>query len=233
MQRVIVAMDDESILRSLRLLLSGHGFEVEAVSGAGGCLGALDQERASLAIVGRRLMDGDGLWLCRVLAERFGGQMPVIVVGATGSSDEAYECFEAGARDYLRQPLDPLEVAWRARAHLERARCEAPDERLSAGELTLDLRNHRLGAPGADVPVTPSECAILRLLMTQPGRAVTIETLLVEALGYPPRLGNPEVVRTHVRNLRLKLEADPHRPKLLVNRPRVGYVLEAARARAS
>ena len=76
--------------------------------------------------------------------------------------------------------------------------------------------------------LTPHEAAILRHLASCLGRCVPTEELLVEALGYPPRLGNPEIVRTHIRNLRQKLEPDPACPRFLINVPRVGYRIAAA-----
>ncbi len=224
--RVVVAVADEPAARDLRILFASQGFSVVTVASVGRCLEAIHSGAVDLVVVGWSLSGGDALEVCRHLRDRQGVRIPVMVLAASGRPEEAYECFEAGARDYLRMPLDPLEVLWRARAHLHQASREESGEQLVVGNLTLDLRNHLVIRGAGNVAVTPSECAILRHLMAEPGRAVAIETLLVEALGYPPRLGNPEIVRTHVRNLRQKLEADPRNPALLVNRPRVGYVLK-------
>ena len=79
---------------------------------------------------------------------------------------------------------------------------------------------------GRKASLTPAEFAILRLLAAQGGKAVDTERLLVEALGQPRQLGNPQVVHTHMRNLRKKLEADPKAPRLLL-RESTGYVLNA------
>ena len=226
--RVLVAVADEPEARDLRILFASQGFSVVIAASVARCLEAIQTGDLDLAVVGLGLAGGGGLAVCRHLRDRQGARIPVMVLAASGHPEEAYECFEAGARDYLRLPLDPLEVVWRARAHLHQASSGEAVERLVVGDLALDLRNHLVIRRSGSVAVTPSECAILRHLMTEPGQAVAIETLLVEALGYPPRLGNPEIVRTHVRNLRQKLEADPRNPALLVNRPRVGYVLQRA-----
>ncbi len=231
--RVIVAVANESDARDLRNLFASQGFSVVTVSGIAPCLQALHAGTADLVVLGLRLSDGDGLEVCRHLRDRPGARIPVITLAASGHPAEAYECFEAGARDYLRLPFDPLEVVWRARAHLLRAGTGKTVDALVVGDLTLDLRNHLVIRGTGSIAVTPSECAILRHLMAEPGQAVAIESLLVDALGYPPRLGNPEIVRTHVRNLRQKLEADPRNPAILVNRPRVGYVLQSPGAAAA
>ena len=76
------------------------------------------------------------------------------------------------------------------------------------------------------VILTPSEFAVLRLLATHAGTPLAVERLLTEALGHPRGLGNPQLIHTHMRNMRKKLEADPASPKLLLRHP-AGYMLPA------
>lgn len=88
----------------------------------------------------------------------------------------------------------------------------------------LDTKLHEVAVGNRRVALTPSEFALLRYLMERPGEPIKAETLLVEALGYPPRVGSPETVRNHLRNLRAKVERDPSAPRYIVNVPRVGYL---------
>lgn len=150
----------------------------------------------------------------------------VIAFSADGAGRAPREALAAGALDFLRKPLDALELYCRLKSHLSRL-CADDAETVEVGGVALDARNHVARQGERSIPLTPSECAILRFLLTHTGRAVDVETLLVQALGYPARLGNPEIVRTHVRNLRQKLEPDPASPRLIVNIPRVGYLVRA------
>ncbi|MNY70585.1 Transcriptional regulatory protein BaeR [compost metagenome] len=72
------------------------------------------------------------------------------------------------------------------------------------------------------MPLTPSEFAIMSVLAGHPGRPVSTEALLVEALGEARQLGNPQVVHTHIKNLRRKLEPVPTAP-VLIRSSRRGY----------
>jgi DNA-binding response OmpR family regulator len=74
------------------------------------------------------------------------------------------------------------------------------------------------------VVLTPSEFSLLRHLAARPNHPFTVESLLTDALGNPPQLGNPQLIHTHVRNMRKKLEADPQHPTLLIRHP-AGYML--------
>lgn len=164
--------------------------------------------------------------LCRSIRSdgRF-RHLPILWVVRESSPLDLYEAFNVGVSDYVASPTDPLEVILRLRTLLRRAARREPARRLALGETILDLDAHEVQAGERHATLTPRETAILRHLAARQGQPSTTEELLVEALGYPPRQGNPEVVRTHVRHLREKLETDPAHPVFLVNVPRVGYSL--------
>jgi two-component system alkaline phosphatase synthesis response regulator PhoP/two-component system response regulator RpaA len=152
--------------------------------------------------------------------------IPVLVIGSAERASERFEAFEHGAVDFLAQPIDSLEVLWRLKAHLRLVQDDT--QTIQVGDLCLDWRNHVVTVAGRTVSITPNECAILRHLLAQPGRAFDVESLLVGALQYPPQLGNPEIVRTHIRNLRSKVDREGARR--ILNIPRVGYVFEPQQA---
>lgn len=159
--------------------------------------------------------------------------LPLVWVVREGLPVDLYEAFNSGASDYVVNPEDPVEFLLRLRALIRRAARHAPLRRIETGDLVLDLDAHAVHAGGRHSSLTPREAAILTYLAGRRGQPSTTEELLTGALGYPPRQGNPEVVRTHVRHLREKLEVDPSSPRILVNVPRVGYklVLDGAAAK--
>ncbi len=231
-EHVLVIEADPQLRRLLEFLLSRAGFGVVSAGSVAATRAQLDADLPAAVVVALELPDGDGLEVCRRLQAAHGGaSIPVIVMGGDASSGRKCECFERGAWDYLGKPLDCAELVWRLRAHLHAARSGGTaGELVQAGDMRLDARNHTVSLGGELVLLTPNECAILRKLLEAPGRAFDVETLLVDALGYPPRLGNPEIVRTHVRNLRQKLEVDPREPRLIVNLPRIGYAVRVSAA---
>jgi two-component system KDP operon response regulator KdpE len=76
----------------------------------------------------------------------------------------------------------------------------------------------------AEVKLTPTEYALLRLLVVHAGKVLTHRQLLTEVWG-PNAVEQTQYLRVHVAHLREKLEDDPARPKLIITEPAVGYRL--------
>ena len=137
-----------------------------------------------------------------------------------------YQAFQAGATDVMVQPLDTLEFQFRLQVHIRaRTRRRELDPSVSAGRLTLEPSTHGAVMQDQAIQLTPSEFAILRYLAARPSQAVSTEDLLVGALGEPPHLGNPQVIHTHMRNLRRKLVLLPLETDLITS-SRSGYTFQ-------
>ncbi len=205
-------------------LLAREGYDVRIEQSASGGMAQVKSWKPHAVLLDWELLGDDAPRVCLDAAAAVEATQGAVVGISNQVNREApCEALRAGARDCLRKPLDALELFCRLRSHLSHLRAQEP-ETVQVGDVLLDARNHQAHKDGRLIPLTPSECSILRFLLSQPDRAVGVETLLVEALGYPSLLGNPEIVRTHVRNLRQKLEGDPTRPRSIVNIPRVGYL---------
>lgn len=138
-------------------------------------------------------------------------------------SDAKYQAFQSGATDVMVKPIDQLEFQYRLMVHLRsRLRRLESAEVVEAGPLRLEPASHTVKLHGHSVSLTPSEFAILSYLAARPEQAVSTENLLVEALGEKRQMGNPQVVHTHIKNLRRKLEAETARPTL-IRSSRRGY----------
>jgi len=183
-----------------------------------------------LIVADAELAGMDGLLLVRRL-RAIAAFLDTPIIMLTEANAQKYQAFEAGANDVLTKPIDALELQYRLQAHLRPrfrnlAKQSGPVEAgLSGRKLKLDPRTQTAELGDKTVVLTPSEFAILCYLAAHPEPPATTETLLVEALGMPPRLGNPQLVHTHIRNLRRKLEQTPSKPELLVFARR-GYVLK-------
>lgn len=95
---------------------------------------------------------------------------------------------------------------------------------IAAGDVTIDLFLRRVSKGGEEVHLTPKEYAVLAELAKHPGRVLTHAHLLRTAWG-PAHESQIEYLRVAVRALRQKLEADPGRPRIIINEPAVGYRL--------
>lgn len=168
----------------------------------------------------------DGAALCRKL-RGLATFLDLPILFLADRTEARYQAFQAGATDVMAKPVDPLEFQYRLRVHLKaRVRRLETAEAVQAGTLQLEPATHTARVGERHISLTPSEFAILSYLAARPATSVGTEELLVDALGEARALGNPQVVHTHIRNLRRKLEADPARPTLVTSSRR-GYAFHA------
>jgi two-component system, OmpR family, KDP operon response regulator KdpE len=207
--RVLVCDDEPQILRALRITLRDAGFEVIAATTVAEALDAAALRSLDAAILDLVLPDGDGIQITRRLREW--SALPIIVLSAVGEEEQKVRALQAGADDYVTKPFSPRELVARLHAVLRRARSVGDEPVLRAGEIELDLAAHAVRRTGIDVHLTPIEFRLLTALMTRPGRLVTHAALLTEVWG-PAYADDVATLRTHVANLRRKIEPeDPAR----------------------
>jgi two-component system, OmpR family, KDP operon response regulator KdpE len=217
--RILVCDDEPQILRALRVILRDAGYEsIEAASGEE----ALDLAAVrgpDAAILDLMLPDLDGVEVARRLREW--SEMPIVVLSAVGEEDRKIEALAAGADDYVTKPFGPRELVARLGAVMRRARPETTTPAVRIGGLEIDLGARTVTRDGEDVHLTPTEFAMLRVLVGNRGRLITHRSLLVEVWGteYEDEL---QILRTHMANLRRKIEPSGERA-LIRTEPGVGY----------
>jgi two-component system, OmpR family, KDP operon response regulator KdpE len=87
--------------------------------------------------------------------------------------------------------------------------------------LEIDLAAHVVRRDGQQVHLTPIEFKLLRVLVRHRGRLLTHNALLQQVWGGAYR-ADPQTLRTHIANLRRKLEPT-HGPPLIGTQHGVGY----------
>ncbi|MBI3372260.1 MAG: sigma-54-dependent Fis family transcriptional regulator [Betaproteobacteria bacterium] len=103
-RRVLVVDDEPDIRELLELTLLKMGVGVTAVGNIGAARDALAAERFNLCLTDMRLPDGEGLDLVRHIAG-MGRDLPVAVITAFGSTENAVAALKAGAFDYVSKPV--------------------------------------------------------------------------------------------------------------------------------
>jgi DNA-binding NtrC family response regulator len=103
----ILLVEDKDSLRSmLRLALEGQGHSVVEARDQNEAVQALQQGRPSLVLTDLRLPEGDGFGVLRA-AKELDSELPVIVMTAYGSIQDAVVAMKEGALDFLAKPVDP------------------------------------------------------------------------------------------------------------------------------
>jgi two-component system, OmpR family, KDP operon response regulator KdpE len=106
---------------------------------------------------------------------------------------------------------------------LRRAGARADDEPLIAVDgLEIDLAAHVVRRDGQEVHLTPIEYGLLRVLALNRGRLLTHRTLLSEVWG-PRYIDETRTLRTHIANLRRKVEPEEGAPRYIRTDRGVGY----------
>ena len=223
-RRVLVIDDEPQIRRLLRVTLEANGYEVfDAVTGQAGIVSAA-QDRPDLILLDLGLPDLDGVTVLRRIREW--SRVPVIVLSVRDREDDKIAALDAGADDFVTKPFGSGELLARLRTTLRRAQPQAANAIFRADTLEVDLAARSVRRDGLEVKLTPTEYALLRLLVVHAGKVITHRQLLTEVWG-PNAAEQTHYLRVHIAHLREKLEPDAARHQLIVTEPGVGYRLLA------
>jgi two-component system alkaline phosphatase synthesis response regulator PhoP len=218
---VLVVDDEPNIVRLARDYLVRAGFDVSTARDGAGALRIARAERPDLVILDLGLPRMDGLDVARAL--RRDSTVPIIMLTARADEADKLVGLELGADDYVTKPFSPRELVARVRAVLRRAQsAAAPAELIRIGGLELDVPRMRVTLDGRRVELTATEFQLLATMARQPGRVFTRSQLLDAVQGVAFE-SYERAIDTHVKNIRRKLEPDPHAPRYLVTVFGVGY----------
>ena len=226
---VLVVEDERKIRELVRDYLEREGLGVLTTPSGAEAIALARQARPDLLVLDLGLPDIPGEEVAREV-RRF-SRLPILMLTAKASEEDRIRGLELGADDYLTKPFSPRELVLRALAILRRGGLEdVPEHRASfgAGSLTIDEERREVFAHGAVVPLTPTEFGILTSLARVPGRVYSRLELMNRVRGYEFE-GYERTIDSHVKNLRRKIEHDPHNPEIVLTVLSGGYRLGLAR----
>ena len=219
-ERILVCDDDPQILRALRLVLRGAGFEVLTSATAEEALDRAAIGGPHAAIIDLMLPDRPGIEVCREL--RSWSELPIIVLSAVADEQAKITALQSGADDYVTKPFAPGELVARVQAVLRRAGRATAEPRIEVDGLIVDLAAHAVTLDDQEVHLTPLEFALLRALALNRGLLMTHRKLLSEVWG-PEYADATPLLRTHIANLRRKLQVGEERQRFIRTDSGIGY----------
>jgi two-component system, OmpR family, KDP operon response regulator KdpE len=222
-RRILVVDDEAQIRRLLEIALSNLGWEVFSASDGERGLEAARGFKPDVVLLDLNLPDMSGAEMLRRLREW--STVPVIVVSVRDAERDIVELLNAGADDYVTKPFYTNELVARIEA-VHRRRMPEREPVFRSGRLEVDASRHEARVSGELVRLTPTEYAVLEILVRYAGRIVTRERLLREVWG-PAGEAEEGSLRVYINALRKKIEEDPAAPRLIVTEAGVGYRLEA------
>ena len=219
----ILVVDDEALLvKGIRFNLQNEGYEVLTGSDGMEAVELAKEHEPDLIILDVMMPRMDGLTACARIREF--SNVPVILLTAKAEDMDKLLGFEQGADDYLTKPFNILELKARVRALLRRTKSREDDQPklLSIGPITLDLHARNAYRSGVMADLTAKEFDVIELLMRNPNRVYSRESLLDSLWTYEYR-SDIRTVDVHIRRLREKLEENPAEPQYILTKWGVGY----------
>jgi two-component system KDP operon response regulator KdpE len=223
---ILLIEDEPQMRRFLRITLQSNGYRlVETETGNDGLIQAASRN-PDVVLLDLGLPDMDGLEVTTRLREWT--QMPIIIISAREQEQDKVKALDAGADDYLTKPFDAGELLARIRValrHALRQRSGRQEPVFSLYNMRVDLAQRQVFLDDREVHLTPIEYKLLTTLIRHAGKVITHRQLLTEVWG-PAHVNEVQYLRVYMTQLRHKLEADPARPRFLMNEPGIGYRLK-------
>ncbi|MFK7802062.1 MAG: response regulator transcription factor [Anaerolineae bacterium] len=225
MKQLILAIDDNrNAIKLLTDYLSDQEFNVISAKNGREALTTLETDSPDLILLDimMPLMDGYQ-FISRV---RRTSNVPIIMLTAKRAESDVVRGFELGADDYMTKPFGMRELLMRIRAVLRRSpHSVGTDLNQVVGDLELEKQHLIVKVKGVGLILTPAEFCVLEKLAQSaevPVHRATLSTHLIQHNFS----GSENTLKTHIRNLRQKLEPDPADPMYIETVFGVGYRLK-------
>ena len=227
--KILVVDDEQAVRESLRRSLSFNGYEVLLASDGAEAITIVQDENPDIMVLDVNMPNMDGLEVCRTLRSEGWGR-PILMLTARDGVSDRVAGLDAGADDYLPKPFALEELLARVRSLVRRAAADAnassrpaASPKLAFEDLKLDADTREVSRGDRAISLTRTEFSLLKLLMENPRKVLSRNTILEEVWGYDfPTSGN--ALEVYSGYLRKKTEAG-NEPRLIHTVRGVGYVL--------
>lgn len=232
MEEIIIVDDDKNLAFTLNIYLSNSGYSSNFFENAKDVISYIkDNHDISLFITDVNMSEINGFELIKHIRsyDKY-AETPILMLTGSTESSIKYQSFNDGADDFLTKPFDPIELLLRIKSLLKRNNNHSSISTTNyKNEIEIEnpsfSSSHAFEINSNKIVFTPKEFDIFHYLFINDNKLVTNEELLTKVFDYPHGTGNPEIIRTHIKNIRLKIEKDHYNPSILKNIPRKGYFL--------
>ena len=206
---VLVVGDDTGQTQALSRSIKKQGYETMAARTASGALSAIKKHKPGLIILDSGIPDGDRFALCIDIRRITDEPVLFLTGGDEGGSDfDRIAGLDAGADYFLTKPYDISELYAVIRSLLNRAKRLRESASGAAvvekGSLSLNIRERKAHVNGRDAGLSPTEFALLLLLVQNEDCEIPSDKLY-EGVWDAPMNKNTGAVRVHISNLKRKL----------------------------
>lgn len=223
--RVLLVEDHDELAYQVQRRMKQSGFAVDRVATIRDAVTALSSYAYALAVMDRKLPDGDSLSILPQI-RYLQPSSRILILSAMDGVDQRVNGLDAGADDYLTKPFDLDEMMARIRASLRRQGGEATTPPVRIGRLSFDLSTRSATVEGRPIVFRQKELVLLEALARRVGRIVERETLISEIWGFDDDV-RPHALTIIASRLRSRLEEAGAGVELQMVRG-VGYFITGA-----
>lgn len=221
---ILIVEDESSIRKFVKINLERNGFNVFEAESGEEALSIARRENIDIAILDIMLPGIDGFQVCKILRQEY-PRMGIIMLTAKSQDIDKIMGLEYGTDDYMTKPFNPTELVLRVKSLARRVE---PSEKINASNLLIsepfkiDTYSRKFYKDDEEIELTPTEYAIAKLFLEQPGRAFKRDEILNMVWGYD-FIGDSKIVDVNIRRLRAKIEEDPSNPVYIETVWGIGY----------
>ena len=220
---ILIVEDEEHIRKFVKINLEGEGFIVwESDTGEKG-LEIARKEDIDVVLLDIMLPGIDGFQVCKILRDEI-PNIGIIMLTAKSQDIDKIMGLEYGTDDYMVKPFNPKELVLRVKSLLRRMEGSNTKEinEIIDGPFKIDKYSRQFFKNENDVELTPTEFAIMKLFIENPGKAFSRDEILNLIWGED-FIGDSKIVDVNIRRLRSKIEDDPSEPEYIETVWGVGY----------
>ncbi len=220
--RILIAEDETSTARALKLLLEQAKFSVDIAYNGNDAWDFISNTAYEVIILDIMMPGKNGL---EVLSLIRGNHIPtpVLMLTAKGEVEDRVLGLESGADDYLPKPFSTAELIARVKALARRSE-NYSDSVKTIGNLELDGNRYEIRVGSNSAPLTNKEYQLLELFVLHPGFVFSTEHLMDKIWGFDTE-SEIDVVWTHIGFIRKKLRSLDANVEIKTIRG-AGYALE-------
>ncbi|MBB5062887.1 response regulator transcription factor [Granulicella mallensis] len=218
--RLLLIDDDRSLAALITEYCGSGGFSITAADTGEDGIRLAQQQYFLLIILDVMLPGIDGFEVLRRI--RYSSNTPILMLTTRGAAKDRIHGLESGADDYLPKPFQPEELLARIQSILRRVHPRENLATFTLGDLTVNNLERSITLEGRPLDLTGAEFHLLKVLLSQPGMAVSREELVRRIFGREPS-GLDRSVDNLVNNLRKKIGAHANGKDRFKSIRNVGY----------
>jgi DNA-binding response OmpR family regulator len=213
--KVLVVEDEASIRKFIAINLERSGFDVLEAETGEKAVEMAEAYKPGVMVLDVMLPGIDGFEVCTRLRDRM-PELIIIMLTARGQDIDKITGLELGADDYMVKPFNPRELTARINSVLRRMeRSKMPeDTALEYKNLVMDLKSQKFFKDGEEIELTPTEFSVLKMFMSNIGRALSRNELF-NAVWGKNYFGDLKTLDVYIRRIREKIEEDPSKPQYI------------------